>query len=76
MNYSELRRKEVVNMRNCKKLGHVTDLDFDPCTGCICSIKVSHCFPFFPFFQLEEDLVIPFQKIRQIGPDIIIVETC
>ena len=47
MLYSELRKKEVVNMRDCRKLGHVVDIDLDECNGCVRRIKVSdkiHCF--------------------------------
>ena len=51
MLYSELRKKEVVNMRDCRKLGQVVDMDFDECSGCIRRIKVSckaKCFRCLP----------------------------
>ena len=35
MLYSELRKKEVVNMRDCRKLGRVVDIDLDECNGCV-----------------------------------------
>ena len=41
MLYSEIRKKEVVNMRDCRKLGRVVDIDIDECNGCIRRIKVS-----------------------------------
>lgn len=68
MLYSELRKKEVINMRDCRKLGHVTDVDFDECNGCIKRIKVSEkwsCVCFFPCSLLggEPDHVICFHEI-------------
>ena len=38
MLFSELKCKDVINVRDCKKLGHVCDLEFDECSGCICKI--------------------------------------
>ena len=40
MFFSELKCKDVINVRDCKKLGHVCDLEFDECSGCICKIMV------------------------------------
>ena len=40
MLFSELRNKDVINIKDCKKLGRVCDLEFDPCSGCICKIMV------------------------------------
>ena len=40
MLFSELKCKDVINTKNCKKLGKVCDLEFDPCSGCICKIMV------------------------------------
>ena len=61
MLFSELKCKDVINVRDCKKLGHVCDLEFDECSGCICKIMVPN-------------IVIPYKDIRQIGPDIILVD--
>ncbi|MGL5259697.1 MAG: PRC-barrel domain-containing protein [Lachnospiraceae bacterium] len=76
MLFSELKKKEVINLRDCKKLGHVTDLEFDECTGCIKLIKVSECNFCLFCFQSDPDYIIPYKEIRQIGPDVIIVDIC
>ncbi len=68
MLYSELKCKDVVNIKDCRKLGKVCDLEFDPCSGCICKIRVLN------FLNCEPEIVIPFKDIRQIGPDIILVD--
>ena len=40
MLFSELKSKEVVNLRDCRKMGHVTDFEFDECSGVIQKIIV------------------------------------
>ena len=83
MLYSEIRKKEVVNMRDCRKLGHVVDLDIDECNGCVRRIKVSnkwHCFHHIPGccrrMCSEPEYMISYHEIKQIGPDIIVVDIC
>lgn len=83
MLYSELRKKEVINMRDCKKLGHIVDIDIDERNGCIRRIKVtekSHCLRCLPeccnFICKAPDYIIPYNEIKQIGPDIIVVDIC
>lgn len=74
MLFSEFKCKDVINIRDCKKLGRVCDLEFDHCTGCICKIMVPGENKLFNFLRCEPELVIPFKDIRQIGPDIILVD--
>ncbi len=74
MLYSELKNKDVINVKDCRKLGRVCDLEFDPCSGCICKIMVPGCNRLLGFINCEPDIVIPFNQIKQIGPDIILVD--
>lgn len=74
MLYSELKCKDVINIKNCKKLGRVCDLELDPCSGCICKIMVPGGSRVLGFLSCEPNIVIPFKDIRQIGPDIILVD--
>ena len=74
MLFSELRCKEVINIRDCRKLGRVQDIEFNVCTGCIEKIFIPACGKFRSFFPTEPDYVICFNEIKQIGPDIILVD--
>lgn len=74
MYYSDFRCKEVINIKDCKRLGKVTDFEFDECSGQICKITVSSGAAFLDWFKCEPDYVIPYKDIRQIGPDIILVD--
>ncbi len=74
MLFSELKCKDVINVRDCKKVGRVCDLEFDECNGKICKVVVSCGNKMLNFLRCEPDLVIPYCDIRQIGPDIILVD--
>lgn len=72
--FSELKHKEVINIRDCKCLGRVVDLEFDECSGCICKLIVGDNAKLFCLFKNEESIIIHFKDIKQIGPDIILVD--
>ena len=74
MLFSELKSKDVINMRDCSKLGRISDLEFDQCSGQICKVFVPSGNKLFNFFCTEPDICIPYRDIKQIGPDIIIVD--
>ena len=74
MLYSELQAKDVINIKDCRKLGRVCDLEFDECKGCICKIMVPGCNHFLSFLRCEPNISICWSDIRQIGPDIILVD--
>ena len=76
MLFSELKCKDVINLRDCKKLGRICDIEFDECSGKICKVFVPGGNKFCSILRNEPDICIPFKDIRQIGPDIIIVDIC
>lgn len=40
MRFCELKEKEVINCKDCQRLGFVADIEFDPCSGRIEAIIV------------------------------------
>lgn len=73
MRFCDLKQKEVINAKDCKRLGFVSDLIFDECTGQICDIVVPGPSRFCGCIGREADIVIPFCKIECIGRDVILV---
>lgn len=73
---SELKCKDVINIRDCKKLGKICDIEFDHCSGCICKIMIPGDSKVLGFLRCEPDIIIPYKDIKQIGPDIILVDIC
>lgn len=76
MLFSELKKKEVINLKNCECLGKVNDFEFDECTGQICKLIVPGDNKWCGFFKNEPDYVICYKDIKKIGPDIIVVDIC
>jgi YlmC/YmxH family sporulation protein len=73
MRICELKQKEVINICDCRRLGYVGDVDFDMETGCLLAIIVPGPGCFCGFLVREKEFIIPFCDIRQVGPDIILV---
>lgn len=70
----DFKHKEVVNINDGKRLGYVQDVTADLETGKITSIIVPGSNKIFNMFCSNNDIVIPWQNIKCIGDDIILVE--
>ena len=83
MRICELREKEVINIRDCQRLGRVLDIEFDLHTGVICQPYAPRAIcqlilpgpsRFCGFFGRDAEYLIGWKCIRQIGADIILVD--
>lgn len=72
--FSCFRCKEVVNICDGCRLGYPCDLEIDTNCGRILAIVVPGPCRFFGLFGREDDYVIPWECIRRIGEDIILVD--
>ena len=70
----DFKHKEVVNITNGKRLGYVQDVCADLENGAITSIIVPGSNKILNIFSQNNDIVIPWQKIKCIGDDLILVE--
>lgn len=70
----DFKHKEVINITDAKRLGFVQDVNADLETGTITSIIVPGSSKLISFFSSSNDIIIPWEKIRCIGDDIILVE--
>ena len=70
----DFKHKEVVNINNGKRLGFVQDVCADLQSGNITSIIVPGSNKIFNVFSGANDIVIPWQQIKCIGDEIILVE--
>lgn len=72
---SDLRMREVVNVVDGKRLGVIKDIDLDMEAGAIRAIVLPGSTGFFgSFMGRNEDYVIPWNRIKKIGMDVILVE--
>lgn len=70
----DFKHKEVVNINNGKRLGYVQDVCADLETGTITSIIVPGSNKMLNLFSQSNEIVIPWQNIKCIGDDLILVE--
>ncbi len=70
----DFKHKEVINITDGKRLGYVQDVTADLNSGLITSIIVPGNTKLFNVFSGNNDIIIPWQKIKCIGDDIILVE--
>jgi len=76
MTLSELRTKEVIDVHDGKRLGRVMDLEFCPTDSRITALVVPAETSFLQTLRGEKcGLVIPWDNIRRIGDDVILVTT-
>ena len=72
--FSELKKKEVINSTNGCKLGFVDDLEVDTKCARIIALIAYGRPRLFGLFGGGEECVIPWDKIRLIGEDAILVD--
>lgn len=70
----DFKHKEVVNINDGKRLGYVQDVCADLETGMITSIIVPGSNKIINIFTSNNDIVIPWQNVKCIGDDLILVE--
>ena len=71
----DFKHKEVINISDAKRLGYVQDVCADLGTGKITSIIVpGNTNKFMSLFSSNNDIEIPWEKIKCIGEDLILVE--
>lgn len=75
MRFTQLQCKEVICVRDGRRLGFVTDVMVEVPEGKVCAIVVPGPCRFLGIAGRHEDFVIPWDCIRRIGPDIILVDT-
>ena len=72
--FSDLKCKEVINVCDGGRLGCVTDLELDLCTGTTLSIIVPGERSMLGLIRPRGGVVIPFCRIQKIGEDVILVD--
>jgi YlmC/YmxH family sporulation protein len=70
----DFKHKEVVNINDGKRLGYVQDVCADLKTGTITSIIVPGSIKFLSVFSSNNDIIIPWNNIKCIGEDLILVD--
>lgn len=70
MKLSELQDKDVVNIKDGKKIGNIADVVIDPNGNLLSLIVLKSKFVFYT----KDELTIKWTQIKKIGEDVILVE--
>ena len=71
---TDLQCKEVICVSDGRRLGFVSDVQIQVPEGNVCAILVPGQPRHFGVMGCREDYVIPWNCIRRIGPDIVLVD--
>ncbi|MNJ41397.1 YlmC/YmxH family sporulation protein [Paenibacillus fonticola] len=74
MKISDFQAKDVINVVDGKRLGHISDLELDLRQGLIEAIVVPVNSKFMGLFGGGSDLIIPWKNIVKIGSDVVLVK--
>ena len=72
--FIELRCKEVVNVIDGRRLGHIVDLVFDLSSACAMGFILPGEKTGWNFFKQCEQIFLPYSSIVRVGEDAILVE--
>jgi YlmC/YmxH family sporulation protein len=70
---SDIKHKEVVNIKNGNRLGSICDIEIDMESGQTQAIIVYGGLRFWGIFGRRDDIVILWEEVKVIGEDIVLV---
>lgn len=70
----DIRQKEVINVVDGTRLGYICDIEIDWKQGTITKLIVPGTKKAFGLFGRDMEYLIPWDKIKKIGEDTILVE--
>ena len=74
MKFTQLQCKEVICVNDGRRLGFISDVEVEVPEGNICAIIVPGPCRFLGLFGRKDDFCIPWNCIRRVGPDIVLVD--
>lgn len=72
--FNSLKDKEVISVTDGRRLGYITDIEIDTCSGRVISIILPPPGKYFTIFSSKDNCRIPWECIERIGSDIILVK--
>lgn len=71
---ADFRQKEVINIKTGQRMGFISDVDVDMDKGTLNSVIIPGAGKVLGMFGRGEDVVIPWECIRTIGDEVILVD--
>jgi YlmC/YmxH family sporulation protein len=73
MNLSELQTKDIISLKDGRKIGRIIDAEINE-NGSIKNLIIEENHNIKNFFSRSEDIKISFESIEKIGSDVILVK--
>lgn len=74
MKLSELERKDIINIRDGKRIGRIVDVEFDITNGYMIKFIIESSNIIKNIFSSGEELTIKFSQIKKMGEDVILID--
>lgn len=74
MKLSELQRKDIINIKDGKKVGRIIDVEFDPTNGYMIKFVIEKTHFVRNLLNNSEELSIKFAQIKKLGEDVILID--
>ncbi|HHV80014.1 MAG TPA: YlmC/YmxH family sporulation protein [Firmicutes bacterium] len=71
---SDLEGRDVISVNDGRLLGNIADVEIDITSGCIEAVIVPGPGRVMGLFGQKTEFRIPWQNIKKIGPDVILVD--
>lgn len=74
MKLSELQRKDIINIKDGKKVGRIIDVEFDSSNGYMIKFVIERTHFVRSLLSTSENLSIKFTQIKKLGEDVILID--
>lgn len=74
MKLSELQKKDIVNIKDGKKIGKIIDVYFDETSGYMIKFVIEKTHFVRNIFSSTDEIVIKFNQIKKMGEDVILID--
>ena len=74
MKLSELQKKDIINIKDGKKIGKIVDVEFDINSGYMVHFVIEKAHFVRSLFSTTEELNIKFTQIKKLGEDVILID--
>ena len=74
MKLSELQRKDIINLKDGKRVGKIVDVEFDINSGYMIHFVIEKANFVRNLFSTTDELNIKFTQIKKLGEDVILID--
>lgn len=74
MKLSELSKKDIINLKDGKRIGKIVDVEFDINNGYMIKFIIESTNVIKSIFSNSEELTIKFSQIKKLGEDVILID--